>query len=35
MEKDLTKDKAAANKIVNEMFDKYETNDYMYQKIKA
>jgi hypothetical protein len=35
MEKDLTKDKAAANKIVNEMFDKYETNDYMYQKINA
>ena len=34
MEKDLEKDKERANKIVNDIFDKYESNSYMYQKIK-
>ena len=35
MEKDLEKDKEQANRIVNEIFDKYESNSYMYQKINT
>ena len=35
MEKDLIKNKEEAGKIINALFDKYESNDYMYQKINA
>ena len=35
MENDLEKDKERANNIVNEIFEKYESNSYMYQKINT
>jgi len=35
MERDMIKNKEDACKIINDLFDKYESNDYMYQKINT